>query len=305
MASRCVPPGVHVVRLAAFAAFAASCGGGGGTKTPAVDKAACKAQVADLVAFLNTRDPSPRFAVDADVHLVIRPTLPSIERRDPMVTLTATGPRFHEQRYGFGDLGPPLVHEKLRLDDMVSEHRFPEGKIDSRHVLLMIDAATTWGDVVKLTDMLTKVGFDLPTFVLGKSPPVAPPPRVPVDDELDKQPDQSGDAATAIATALSAIIATCPAMKTVFRDVGGADGDDKGKVFIDASGPAVIACNCNLDMKAFRSVMWRIVGNPQPETGLAVTLASAGTAIALPAATLWSDAQNQLQPGTTVHLVAK
>ncbi len=116
------PSSVHPAKLAAFTAFAAACGGGG-TKAPVVDKAVCKAQVADLVAFLNTRDNSPWLAVDADVHLVIRPTLPSIERWDTIVTLTAAGPRFNEQRYGFGDLGPPLVHEKLRLDDIISERR--------------------------------------------------------------------------------------------------------------------------------------------------------------------------------------
>jgi hypothetical protein len=312
MARRCVRPGVHPVRLAAFAAFAASCGGGGKADKPA-DRPArdCKAQVAELSAFFHAmnHDPMVVWASD-DVHLVMRPELPAIDGLEaPIVTLTPAGLRFQDKRPSWTELGPLLVHEKLHLDDEISEHRYPrdlEGKIDSRHAWLVIDAAATWGDVVKLTDMIGKVGFDRPTFVFGKPSPVAPPPRSAIDDELDKIGGaDSGNRATALANAITKVIATCPPLTKVFAEIGNREGGDKAQDLLDHSGPAILACDCNLDVAAYRSVIWRTAGNPHPETSLPVTLAASGTAIAQPAATPWADAHKQLQPDTMVHLVAK
>ncbi len=303
------------IGLVTVAAFAVGCGGGAKADKPAdkhPDTHDCKTQVAELDAFFHAMNHEPMLIwIDEDVHLAMRSELPAAADGfdAPVVTLTATGLRYEDKRPSFTELGPLLVHAKLRIDDVISEHRYPrdlEGKIDSRHVWLAIDAAAPWGDVVKLTDMLGKVGFDLSTFVFAKPSPVTPPPRSPIDDELDKiVTKDGGERATKLANAISKVIATCPPLAKVFGDLGSSEGGDKAQELLDNSGPAILACDCNLDVAAYRSVIWRTAGNPHPKTILAVTLATAGTAIALPAATPWAEAQNQLQPGTTVHLVAK
>ena len=60
----------------------------------------------------------------------------------------------------------------------------------------------------------------------------------------------------------------------------------------------LVECDCDLDIPAFRALMWRAYAHPHPTTYLPIDLDVNGHAVELPAATPWRDAGKQLAAGT-------
>jgi hypothetical protein len=268
--------------------------------------ASCQAQVDDLMKFLRAMDHTGSlFALD-DIHLAMRPELPVVmPHQAPLVTLRATGLEYQGEKLAPAALATKLTETRKKIDEDMQLGRF--SKYDPPDPLLinvLIDADTHWGDVVKLTDVLVRAGFVHTSIAFGRPSPVSPPPRTWVDDKVDELRKRQEGAATELANITRQIVPGCPPLISVFGEVGNSEGGDKVVDIIEGSGRALVACNCNIDIPAYRSVIWAIAGNPHPSTVLAVELAKTGKQLALPAATPWSEAGKQLSAGA-FRFVAK
>ncbi len=260
----------------------------------------CKTQVADLMTFLRAMNHAIPVRYDASAHLVMRDELPSIDAREAPV-LTVVGGRLilDGKPYALTEIAEPLAAAKQRMDEsVVRSHR--EHTLESRHVMVAVDENATWGDFVGAIEVLVRAGLDQPVLVYGKTSPVAPPPRVAIDDKLDAIPKDGPDAASAIARIASEMAAPCPALGKVFGAVASDEGDDKAQVIIEGSGEALLECKCAADVASFRAVMWRVAGNPHPSALLELTIDKTGEQVAFPAATPWRDAGKRISMGSTI-----
>lgn len=273
-----------------------------------VAKGDCKAQVDDVIKFLRAMDHTGSVFILDDIHLAMRPELPYVmARQAPMVKLLPGKIEYQDKTVTAQELATELAVARKRIDEDMALGRFPKhDPPDPKLIDVLIDADATWGDVVKMTDVLARVGFPHASIAFGKPSPVSPPPRTWVDDKTDElRKSHDGNAATELANLIKQIIPGCPQMISVFGEVGSSEGGDKVTEIIDGAEKALVACNCNLDLPAFRSVMWAVAGNPHPSTVIAIDLSKSGKAITQPAATKWSDAGKQLEAGASVHLVAR
>jgi hypothetical protein len=289
------------MRLALILALAA-CGKSPPKSEPPAkaEPASCQAQVDDLMKFLRAMDHTPSLFFLENVHLAMRPELPYVMgRQAPLVTVRPTGIDYQGETLAPAALATKLAEARKKIDEDFAMGRFPKhDPPDPLLIDVVIDAGTKWGDVVALADVLVRAGFPHASFVFGKPPPVSPPPRTWVDDKVDElRKDQTGNAATELAHMISKIIPGCPQLISVYGNVGSTESDDKAGEIIEGSGPAILACNCNLDIPAYRSALWAVAGNPNPATVLAVELAKTGKRLALPAATPWSEAGKQFSAG--------
>jgi hypothetical protein len=60
-----------------------------------------------------------------------------------------------------------------------------------------------------------------------------------------------------------------------------------------------VECNCDLDIAALRSFLWRLLGTAHPVTLLDLTLTPSAATLQLPAETPWQDASARLSARTT------
>jgi hypothetical protein len=152
------------------------------------------------------------------------------------------------------------------------------------------------------------VGFSHASFVFSVPVTETPPPRNWVDDKLDAlqaKRDDGGGKATEFAKLASDIVKSCSALEKVYGRVSPDENEDKATYIIEGTGPALIECNCDADLPALRSIMWRLLSNPHPTNVVEVEVASDGAPIEVSATTSWRDAQKALQPGAHIAPLTK
>lgn len=251
-------------------------------------KAQCRSEVHDLMAFLHAMDHTQRFA--DRVELVARPEAPPFTDlpSTQIVVMKPDAILYRGVRTTAAALGEQLTTGFARLHD--------DPRI-RRRVALVIDAKARWDRVVEVAQAVAGAGFDQVSFVFDKPSPVAPPPRSSVDAKLDALlagPD-NGNQAVQVAKLAAHVIDSCAPLKKVFGSV--AEADDQGAFVIEGIGKALPACDCDVDVPALRSIMWRVAGNPHPSREVVVTLAKNAAQLVLPAATSWRDASPKLHAG--------
>jgi len=268
-------------------------------------KASCKADVDELMSFLRGMDHSMPLVWDDDFHVVQRPDLPRKEPHTGKVVYVAKTVRMFGAEVPLAELEERLAIEHHKVEEDIKYGHFSRGNPpDPGEVTLVIDAAATWDTVVHVTDAAVAAGFAHPAIAFGVPVTGKPPPRQPVDDKIDEiknMPDASNKAA-ALAKLMTGIVKDCKALQRSFGRVSAVEGEDKAQVLIDEMGPALLECNCDVDIPALRNVFFAVANNSHPTTVIHLDLTKGGKQIALPAATPWSEASKQLADSAAVWL---
>jgi hypothetical protein len=272
-------------------------------------KAACKTDVADLMKFLRTMDHSMSVVqVDDEVHLAVRADLPAGDLVSAPVVDVSPGRLVYQGQLVADaiELAVQLKTSAERIQHDIDSGHTPHDFVWDHRVYLVIDADAPWGTVAAVAAAAASSGFDHAYVMFARGSPVAPPPRSSVSDELDRvlRDPNGGNKATELAHVVKDVVKSCPDIERAFGATASEAGADKAAVLIEGIGPALLACDCNLDMPAFRSAMWVLMGNPKPTTALALVLAKDGKPLEFPATAKWRDASKALAAGT-VWLVAR
>jgi hypothetical protein len=69
--------------------------------------------------------------------------------------------------------------------------------------------------------------------------------------------------------------------------------DDKAGYVLERVGPAVIACDCDLDVASLRSALWAVMGQPNPVAEIVIEIVEGAATIELPANTPWRNASKR------------
>jgi hypothetical protein len=114
-------------------------------------------------------------------------------------------------------------------------------------------------------------------------------------DELDRLTrGDRANAATQMARLMKEQFRSCPALAKVFDSIARDEGGDKAGEMIEGTGPALLDCNCSVDVPNVRSLLYRSLANTHPTTELVVRVMHDAPPLALPAATPWRDAAAKL-----------
>jgi hypothetical protein len=279
-----------------FVAAAIVLGGCGGKRSDP----ACRASADELTRFLNAMDHDVSVVWTDELRLVTRDDLPK-------------GPTFHAPILKLGPTtivfqsefidGRAELAERLTVTyEQTADHfrKYPQHDLPAASDLhLVIDEAVAWETVVWVVETLHEARFDAPFFVFARPPATPPPPRTWLDDELDRMHTANLSDGRAAASGLrSRVLRSCGAITRAFESTAAVEGD-KVEHLIRAIGPALVQCNCDVDLAALRTLMWRLAGNPHPTSALRIALARDASGIALPAATPWREASQRLAPTTT------
>jgi hypothetical protein len=266
-----------------------------------VDAGTCRERAHELSTLLNTIDhDSPLFRDDGSVHLVVRPdlarTAPGVLVAE-VVEVRASDVVFHGQPVlDQVELGARLAAARAKLESNVAAGAYGRYQPDPTLILLVVDEAAPHASVVAAAGAAHAAGFTRPAFVFGRPPAqVAAPPRSWIDDDLDRlMNDDPGQKAFELSRMTDKITKSCPALARAFGAVASDEGADRAQTLIDEIEPALIQCNCTLDIPALRSVMYRVMYVAKPTGLLQVTLAPDGRVLALPATTPWREASSWL-----------
>lgn len=256
-----------------------ACGDGG--KDPAV----CRREAAELSQLLST--------MDHEVAVFLMPGMTLVTRTDLPPTSFAYGRTVMIRPGGATVDGRPL-DESLTFDpgDLV-------------HVA--IDEAASWEEVARTLVRLEELGVTRPALVFGKTPaPVTKPPRSTIDDDLDAlmASEEAGNKATELARMMEKVVKGCAPLQEAFGAVAGVEGESKADTLIRSIEPSLVRCNCNLDVPAFRSIMFRVLYVEKPTSSFRITLDRGGAAIALSATTPWREAHARFSPEARVAITA-
>jgi hypothetical protein len=270
-------------------ALVASCG---------QNKAACKTEVDDLMTFLRKMDHSPQFVIiPDDVHLVERSDLKVVDGvQAPVVYVRTNGIEFQGNHFAVVELSHVLEDAASKTQQDITDGKVARNFVWDHRVYFVIDRDVPWSTVIALASAAEVTHYTKWIALFSKPSPVAAPPRSKVSDELDKlinDPDE-GNKAVKLAKISTQIVKSCAPLVKAFGSVAAVDVDDKASALIEAIGPAVTECNCDVDMPALRTVFFSIAGNLHPLTMVVITLDKTATPIALPPTTLWRDAAAKL-----------
>jgi hypothetical protein len=253
----------------------------------------CPARAAELERFLVAMDHEPTFVpVDPGIQVVSRSDLPRVV---PLrASLVAIG---KELTLNQKPVTPAELTAQLARDLAELKSRRLDQPEDMQRLLVVVDRAAPWEQVVRVTEAAVEAGLTGATFVFDRPPATAPPPRSPIDDEFDKamRADPAGRA-TEAARLLRGVVERCPALIEAFGHVAAVEAPDRAGHLLRSVGPAVVECNCQVDLASLRSGLWRLMGNTRPMSFLPVELSRTGAVIALPAGTSWIDANARLTP---------
>jgi len=270
-------------------------------------KAQCKTDVDELMAFFHAMDHSMPLYWGDDVKLVERPDLPKKTPAEAPVVLVAKTVRMNGVEIAVDTLTERLSASREKIQQNIAMGKVSRSHPpDANEIVLVIDASASWDKVAQVAQAAAAAGFTHPAIAFGLPVTTKPPPRVPVDDKLDelKKMDASGNKATELANLMSKIVKNCKPLQKAFGSVASDEGVDKAQLLIEEMGPALLACNCDVDIPALRNVFYAVANNPHPATVIHLDLTKGGKPIALPAATMWSEAQKQLADGAAVWLSA-
>jgi hypothetical protein len=283
------------MRLAMLAASVASLAAGCGKSA-----SECRTEAEAIGALLRSVDTAPSaFWIEQDMHLVIREDLPDHQvRLAPVVNVTAN--RFGYQGQGFdsaAELGERLTAAHASIAEQIAAGRVPQGDPpDPALVFLVIDEAAPWSRVVDAVRAAEQAGMTAPGFVFGAPFTLTPPPRAPIDTKIDAIANSDGSVkAIRFAELLQQQSQSCPSLMKKFGEVASSDGPDKAEFLIEAIGPALVECRCDVNMANIRSLFWRLLVNPNPTRVLQFSTGAPKDTIAAPAAMTWKDASKKLR----------
>jgi hypothetical protein len=269
-------------------------------------KAECQRDVDALMTFLRSFDHEPAlFQIDETTKLVMRDALPKVKQYAPTIEIRADVTIFHGRLVDGPALGDALAEARERIERDPGPPGEPR---DPRLLYFQISSDATWDRVVAASQAAADAGFTHASFVFAAPSTATPPPRTWVDDRFDAIRARGSKDGAWLATELAGstrdIIGSCPALKRAYGAVGAMESGDKAGFLIEATGRALLECNCAVELPALRSSMWLLLANPHPTGVAGVTLDKAAPPLALPATTPWRDAGPQLVPGATTWLVA-
>jgi hypothetical protein len=276
-----------VFALSGLAAAASGCG---------KSKSECRAEATalhDLLVGMD-KEPSLFYLTDRDPSLVVRGDLPKVEiPYGPSIHVGKTETRYEGQLVDDG----AMLGERLEASRRAFSGR---SRDDVTAIHLLIDDSVPWQRVVSIVEATQQAGFVSPHLVFRRPPPdVSPPPRSAIDDELDKlqASDDASNKATKLAEMTQRLVKSCPALVELFGSTA-SEHVDKADHLARGIGPALIACDCNADIPALRSIFWRLLHNPSPVVALPLAIDPGGTPISLPSSTPWRDASRRFTATT-------
>jgi hypothetical protein len=261
-------------------------------------KEACKAQVDDLMTFLRKMDHSPSYIlIPDDVHLVERPELKAVDGIEaPVVYVRPSGIEVRGNHFAVAELPHVLEDAAQKTEQDINDSKLPRSFAWDHRVYFVIDRDVPWSTVTALASAAEVTHYTKWIALFSKPSPVAAPPRSSVSDELDALLNDtvSGNKATKLAQLATKVVKSCAPLQKAFGSVGAVEVDDKAGALIEATGPAVAECSCDVDVPALRSIFFAVAGNLHPLTMVVITLDKTATPIALPPTTLWRDAAAKL-----------
>jgi hypothetical protein len=261
-------------------------------------KAACKAEVDDLMTFFHKMDHTPSVAkIPDDLHLVERPELTAPDVFEaPVVFVRTNGIEFQGKHFELAELSHILEEQATKTQQDITDRKMSRHFEWDHRVYYAIDRDVPWSTVTTIAAEAEHAGYTKWIPLFSKPSPVVAPPRSSVSDQLDKLlvEENGGNKATEIARLMSGVVKSCVPLNKAFSAVSSDEGGDKAAELIEATGPAVTECNCDLDIPALRSIFFAVAGNLHPLTMVVITLDKTATPIALPPTTPWRDAALKL-----------
>ncbi len=159
-----------------------------------------------------------------------------------------------------------------------------------------------WNGVAAVAEIAERTGLTHVGFVVGRPAAVAPPPHAPIDDELAAIPAKlgTGDSAVAIAKLWQREIDGCSALAKAWTTLANDGGGDLGTRLIERTEPALLDCDCSVNMPNVRTMMWQMMSTAQPMAPIDVELVRDGVDIEAAPATAWSAVQDKLASGANL-----
>jgi hypothetical protein len=256
-------------------------------------KAECKAEAGDLVKFLNAMDRGPEFLIDDDMHMVVRGDLSRTKLVvAPIVIVKPTSITFA------GDAVTDANDLATRMSDAAAKW--------NHAVNLEIDGDVKWGTIAAVMAAAATSGFDHVNVVFARPRNPAVPPRSKIDDEIDRIAGSGdpGSRAAEFGSLMSDVIASCKPIGKLFSEVARPDVPAADHV-IAGLGPALIECNCDLDLPSLRSGLWRLLAVSKPTSVLELVIARDGQPVEQPASRPWYEANKHLVSGVPMWPVAR
>jgi hypothetical protein len=275
------------VRIVAVLVAIAACSGGGKPTAPS-----CADRANELGAWLAAIEPEGEaIQTSGGDHFAPGPGLPLGKRERAPVVQIKRG----ELRLDGGPVAIADFADRFAADR--SADRFGDPARPAR-VILAIDADVRLDDVVGVTDVLLQAGatdLGLAFAYTGKvhTAPMASSISAQID-EIRRAPVELR--ATQAAQLAVHLIESCKPLDDVFSKVV-ADMPPEARIqmLIRGIAPALTACDCAIDLDAFRELMWHIIGpgNATPASIVDVTLTGDPTAQPVRGST-WADAAHRL-----------
>jgi hypothetical protein len=181
--------------------------------------------------------------------------------------------------------------------DSIQQLRYSSGQLGQRvktdQVALLIEGDVPWEDVVGASNAAMSAGAEKVVFVFAAKPAVEPPPRTKIDDDLDRAEKEPGMRAQRMAEIGKALIDPCVPLAKAFGKVAYSDADRETQL-IKAVTPALLECDCKIDMGALRSWLYRLVASKPLAVIDVIVSPESPNRIELPPETPWREAQKKL-----------
>jgi hypothetical protein len=243
------------------------------------DAGSCRTDAAELAQFLAGVDRGPVALALGDTTLVERGELPTLTKVAwPSLTLHRAA-SIDGREVSVDEIGAALAARAT----------------SSRDYGLAIDASEAWSRVAAAIHAAKLAGFDRPHFVFARPDKGTPPPRAPIDDQLDtvfahRRVDE-------IAALANEAVSRCPALMKAFGSTSAST--DKSAEILSQLTPALIDCDCNVDLAGLRSILYRLYSLPRPDSELVTTIEDGAPVVMLPAAMSWRDASQHIDRSAT------
>jgi hypothetical protein len=200
-----------------------------------------------------------------------------------------------EKRFALHSLAARLRRGGVEqaLSEVVMQRGAFQRGVNTEQLALLIDEDVPWDDIVRVAQGASGVGVQKLVFVFAAKPAVEPPPRHKIDDDLDRAEKEPGGRAQRYADIGKSLIDSCVPLSKAFGKVAFSDADRETQL-IKAVTPALLECDCKIDMPALRSWLYRVLSS-KPVVFMDVTISDASpNKIELPPETQWREAQKKL-----------
>ncbi len=254
----------------------------------------CRADADDLGRFLRSLDHDANpFELSPRSRLAVRDDLAgrALEGR-PLVELTATEMRLDGKLYPTLEALEAALAAKHRdlLDAVGNGRHLHAHPPDPRALYFAIDRDVRWDRTVTTVAAAQRAWFNTIAFVFARTPAGSPPPRTWVDAEYDALPPDDTRYPAFIGLT-NRVSASCTSL---FQRQGDDSELSRTEYVIQQTPQALIDCNCAVDLAAFRSLMWHLVGNDHPTSTLELELDPRAPGFGLPGSASWAVASESL-----------